>query len=648
MCGCKQTNRCNPKPCAPEPRCDCPVKDLSTDCSTYTGEDLECSGIKKGTILTELLQQLDAFICQVKEDLQKLFSLLNVGTGAEVYKGVDLLGRKEIRTITKTGDLLEVTENVDDINLTINETVLNTFIEDNQKTYSVENVGTGAGVYKSPDIIVGDNTQFNIRTIASDNLEIIQEENTIKINTPVSTSNLAFYVDVNSTANSEAGNLSAPFKTINKALDTFIGTGTWYNPQYKGYKITLLSSCSLLEIAGADYNGYTNLDVNNLNIEGSGFYLGLYANPEIDYYPISTRRMVTNMPKTAGVLDYDIDLRFNNVILQRAGTNAIVDHLNYSFPTADINVPTFPPQQNGSRIWITESTLTNDTNRFTSGNFSVVPNPNDGGNPLLMFGVPVYTSNTEPIGVPMIKSEGRAWNKEGELKLGNSRLVNLSGTALKFVNTTYSDFYKTNEITTNNYFKLYETEVDDYYSPKLGLYLIDLEDVNYMVLNSSKINWTQPRMTTTELIPRSKIIGGAEAIFKLNNSTLNINENSSDQEGVENLVQMDGTSWISLDGYHNNGQVNDIVHGAIKVTAPLPLIAKELNIQNSVLFSVIVDETGVDKSFIKQINGDKNRINNAPHSSYLSYVDDVAAKAAGLIRGNIYYNTTVGALKQIL
>ena len=169
-----------------------------------------------------------------------------------------------------------------------------------------------------------------------------------------------------------------------------------------------------------------------------------------------------------------------------------------------------------------------------------------------------------------------------------------------------------------------------------------------MVLNSSKINWTQPRMTTTELIPRSKIIGGAEAIFKLNNSTLNINENSSDQEGVENLVQMDGTSWISLDGYHNNGQVNDIVHGAIKVTAPLPLIAKELNIQNSVLFSVIVDETGVDKSFIKQINGDKNRINNAPHSSYLSYVDDVAAKAAGLIRGNIYYNTTVGALKQIL
>lgn len=42
--------------------CSCPVKDLSTDCVQYTGNDLTYSGIKKGTILTEFLQQLDVFI----------------------------------------------------------------------------------------------------------------------------------------------------------------------------------------------------------------------------------------------------------------------------------------------------------------------------------------------------------------------------------------------------------------------------------------------------------------------------------------------------------------------------------------------------------------------------------------------------------
>lgn len=516
---------------------------------------------------------------------------------------------------------------------------------DNITTYvenfvTINNVGTGAKVYK-------EGTNFDIRTLVSDNLEITQEENEIKINTPVSTSNLSFYVDVNSTADTETGNLASPFKTLNKALDTFIGTGTWYNPQYKGYKITLLSGCQLLETAGADYNGYVNLDINNLNIEGNGFYLGLYANPSPDYYPLSTRRMVADMPKTGGVLDFDIDLRFNNVVFQRTGTNAIVDHLNYSFPTATL-AGAFPPSQNGSRIWITNSTLTNDSDRLSSGNFSNVPNPNDSGNPLLMFGVTVYASNSEPWGVPMVKTEGRAWNKEGEFRLGNSRLVNSTGTAFYLKDTSYNDYYDFNVIGMNNYNRIYESVVNDYYSPRLGTYMVELEDVNYFVMGDLKLNWTNPRMTTTELTPRYRIIGGVEAFFKLTNSSLNIVGNSSDQDQVENLIQMDGDSFVNLEGYQNNGQISDSLHGAIKVVTPLPTTAIEISVNNSYLYNIITDDTGTDKSYIKQINGNKNTINNAPHNSHLIYVDDTAAKAAGLIKGNIYYNTTIGGLKSIV
>jgi hypothetical protein len=703
MCNnCQNTTcyQCNQPPlCAPND-CSCPVKDLSTDCVLYTGNDLACSGIKSQTILTELIQQLDEFICTLVEQSLDALSLINIGTGANVYKGIDLQGRKEIRRINAVGDLITVTQNPNDISVSIDENELTDFIQEvlppppcfsslDESVYinllrngcydfsvifrGIENIGGGAGFYKTfnpltnnyqfKSLIVdsqsGDGTSIlrdvqqnpndvtvRLKKLKSDTLNITSiNDEEISIEYPTTTSSVSFYVDVNSVSSTETGSIVNPFKTLNKALDEFIGTGTWFNPQFKGYKITLLSACNLLESPGIDYNGYINLDINNLNIEGNGFYLGLYTNPSPDYYPISTRRMVTAMPKTAGILNFDIDLRFNNIVFQRTGTNAIVDHLNYSFPTADINIPTFPPQQNGSRIWITNSTLTNDT--ASSGNFNVVPNPNDGGNPLLMFGVPVYASNTEPIGVPMVKSEGRSWNKEGEFRLGNSRLVNSKGTALKFVNTTYSDFYETNVIGTNNYYKFYETEVDNYYSPKLGFYMIDLEDVNYMALSNLKINWTQPRMTTTEVIPRSKIIGGVEALFKLVNSSLFISGESSDQDSVENLVQLDGNSYLGLDEYFSNGQINDNVHGVFKVTAPLPVLPTQLNIQNSVLYSVILDETGVDKSYVQQINGDKNRINNAPHSSYLQYVNDTAARAGGLIRGNTYYNTTVGALTTI-
>lgn len=211
MCTCNNQNLynpcniCNPSPCQTNTDCECPTN-LQTKCSTYEGEDLECSGIKSGTILTELIQQLDAFICEKVNDITNALTLKNIGLGARIYKGVDLLGRKEIRTVTKTGDLLEVTENADDINLTINETVLNTFIEDNQKTYSVENVGIGAEVYKSPDTIVGDNTTFSLKSLISNDNSIVITQNLDEIDLSVSSSTLQGLQNVIDTDSALIGN----------------------------------------------------------------------------------------------------------------------------------------------------------------------------------------------------------------------------------------------------------------------------------------------------------------------------------------------------------------------------------------------------------------------------------------------------------
>lgn len=113
---------------------------------------------------------------------ENLTIIENVGTGAEIYKGDDLLGRKELRTVTKTGNLVTVTENINDIAISINEVILDGFIKDNQETYSAANVGTGAAVYKDTTTI-GNNQQFNFKKIKStkNTVNIIEDTNEVNL-----------------------------------------------------------------------------------------------------------------------------------------------------------------------------------------------------------------------------------------------------------------------------------------------------------------------------------------------------------------------------------------------------------------------------------------------------------------------------------
>lgn len=154
--------------CTDNINCECKVL-LSTDCITYTGDDLPCSGIKKNTIETNVWQQMDAFICRKFTEFTGTLSLISTGIGAKIYKGIDpSFGYKQIRSLTKTGNLITVTENIDDIGISINETNLSAFVKDNQTASTAfENIAslTGVKVYK------GLNTSTNInefRTITQE------------------------------------------------------------------------------------------------------------------------------------------------------------------------------------------------------------------------------------------------------------------------------------------------------------------------------------------------------------------------------------------------------------------------------------------------------------------------------------------------
>lgn len=167
-------NICNPAPCQEPQDCSCPTI-LKSDCVNYSGDDLECSNIKQGTILTELIQQLDAFICQVRDDLLNAFSLRNIGAGAKVYKGDDLLGRKELRTIESSTDIITVTEATNTIQIGIDEDELN-------QNINIVNVGEGIEVYKGYN---GISNEHEFRTLTSTGNSVTITQGTDAINLEV-------------------------------------------------------------------------------------------------------------------------------------------------------------------------------------------------------------------------------------------------------------------------------------------------------------------------------------------------------------------------------------------------------------------------------------------------------------------------------
>ena len=192
MCNCGNTittssvcSSCVPNDCA------CPIKDLSTDCIKYTGEDLPCTEILGGTLMTEAFSQLDTYLCDLSTQLANSFSLISVGAGTRVYKGVDGIGRKEIRSIKPTNTILTVGLSTDnkEIEIGIDTVVLGNFVQSHQITYSMSNVGTGANVYKS-STQAGNNVTFNLREIKSTDSRVTVTEGPTDIDITLS-ANLA-------------------------------------------------------------------------------------------------------------------------------------------------------------------------------------------------------------------------------------------------------------------------------------------------------------------------------------------------------------------------------------------------------------------------------------------------------------------------
>lgn len=579
--------QCNQQPLCTQNDCSCPIKDLSTDCILYTGPNLPCSGIESKTILTDLIEQLDEFICTKVAQTSALVTLINVGEGEDIYAGDNLLGKK-IRTI------------------------------------QTSNSGSvGVGLLKPVSFDVSDGLVVTAKKLNSQTLYLTQTTDTVNIELP--TIGNTFYVDPLSSSSEETGTRVKPFKTLKKAIDAFIDApngGTILAP-LNGYttKIELLNNVNV-------YSDLPYISVNRLKIEGNGFTIDYYGTQ--DYF-ISTAYLVGLDPKSiSGKLDYDIKMEFNNLRIQTAYTNKFVYNLAYKSPT-------FSGFQNTSGMTFTNCSFIDST--WQLGNSSAYVNTGQ-----THFGTPVYAQNTIPGNTYMIKSENIAWFGNGTFTFNDCKVYPTTNSAMHFKNTTggadnliidYNDRrrnYSTlsgvtylNSTTVNNI-----TVENDYPTNPIG----------------STFSWA--RIRNYEQKYHAANVGGQNAIFKtLGDSTLLVQGGKFYIDYPNNLLQIDkSTANVELSNLDATlVSVRDTTYGAFKYTGSTPLsVQKYILSEKSTIFSV---KQGIPSTDYLLPSASSAIINNAMYNTLPSYSSDANAIAGGLISNCIYFNTTSNSLTKI-
>ena len=299
-------NNCNPTPCVQQD-CSCKIF-ISSDCVSEVKSVFECLEIETGLTLTQTLEEMDAQICALFDSITNYFTLINIGEGVGVYKGVNVLGQKEFKSLVKEGDLITITGNTSEISFSIDEAELTNFIN------NLIPIAPDFCVQSDSLEVTEEEGCFKVElSLLSDSLTVVQEEaGVFRIEYPQTTTIPALYVNSNYTPtynewlseNIEQngvpvigfeyigrGTFAQPFTNtrvftlnspatppivtantaIQNALDgdtvhSYVGSGTALTPDREGQQIVVQNNNTSYTFTG-------NLNYQNLNLKIEGYIL---------------------------------------------------------------------------------------------------------------------------------------------------------------------------------------------------------------------------------------------------------------------------------------------------------------------------------------------------------------------------------------
>lgn len=669
-CGCTQKyvshHICNE--CPPQQPCDCPVKDLSTDCILYTQDDIICNDVvvvEQNTILSDTLNSIVSWACQKFSDLQNYLRLINVGTGAEIYAGNNLIGEKKLRKLNSGSDILTITQNTNDITFDIDEEELNDFIEANQKTYSIDNVGTGAEIYKTPDDIVGDNTEFNLRTLkvtptgegisiidsvdtitlpdeiniklktfVSDSLSITEEGTTeIRIETPPDINIKQFYVNENYTG-VETGSILKPYKKLTSALVAAIGSGDITTPEFEGANIILQTNVTVTQ---ADLTAspvlQDKLSVNTLTVKsenGDKKVISFFGTTD---YPIDTEFLFNEVGVDGSLnLNRNIVIVFDGVEVYSEAVKGLVKSKSYNNGVIDITKPNCELLFNNGII---------NANYKPLGAYVLAKDSLN--NNITAFGNNIFVQDSIVNDTPHVIAFGKGTNGEGAFICNNTTIIGTSQTHFKLLDTTFTSESLNVVSNTINLSTDDTTPVTPgVYLPKTDVFKIHAENAYCRIIKYEDGNDYPNNITDGGVY-----VGGTNSYFKCENPLLFAQAAFTINEG---FIYSGYTNYLleTDKDYAQRYLLNCDFKNLVTEIGAFDYIGavvgnKTIDIEGSNILNVEDPlTTNIEVTAVSAI------VNGFDYSSTTSFVDDVAALAAGLIPGNIYYNTTTNSLKRVV
>lgn len=195
--------------------CGCPVPDLSTSCVIYDGETLSCIGADIPDDLSSLLKKFDTAICNKLDFALSKGNLRNIGEGIELYKGVNNLGERELRTFISSDETVQITINPEDESIDLKVDIP----EVNLPT--LENISTNPDANVFASFNPSTNT-YNFRGLKSSSLTIESDSlGNINIEAPAQDKSSVSSADNSVTVNQTEDNydLSVNFPTPPEGKD---------------------------------------------------------------------------------------------------------------------------------------------------------------------------------------------------------------------------------------------------------------------------------------------------------------------------------------------------------------------------------------------------------------------------------------------
>lgn len=305
MCKYNKKTLCQPKSCG------CPIPDLSAACVVYKNNDLTCTGVPGDDTLENIIKGLDTAICEKFELFTGYGALINTGAGAEIYKGNDVQGRRELRTVESSDESVSIVETENTIDITI-----------------------------EPQ---------DIKPLVSNDNTVTITENPTEIDLSVDLSGFddgipRFIVNNLYTGADEQGTLSKPYKTVSAALAAYQGSGDKDNPEFEGGIIIIQK--------GNNYTLNGDITYSNLNIiveSGADVRINNGNDYDLDMSVLPTNKNITNsiVINTNGVLRmYGLGIKSNGStipetnrkVIEIEGSGLLVYERAYEQGTALFNI----------------------------------------------------------------------------------------------------------------------------------------------------------------------------------------------------------------------------------------------------------------------------------------------------------------------